>query len=48
MSALRATCAELGGRVELISRPGHGTTVRCVVPVSRGRARQRAPFVLHG
>lgn len=37
MSALRATCSELGGRVELLSEPGAGTTVRCCVPIARSR-----------
>jgi len=39
MSALRATCSELGGRVELVSEPGAGTTVRCCVPVGRSPSR---------
>jgi two-component system chemotaxis sensor kinase CheA len=39
MSALRAACAELGGRVELASEPGHGTTVRCCVPLTRSPTR---------
>jgi two-component system, chemotaxis family, sensor kinase CheA len=32
MSALRATCLELGGRIEVLSHRGHGTILRCVVP----------------
>jgi two-component system chemotaxis sensor kinase CheA len=39
MSALRATCSELGGRVELVSEPGAGTTVRCCIPVARSTSR---------
>jgi two-component system chemotaxis sensor kinase CheA len=42
MSALRATCAELGGRVELASEPGSGTTVRCCVPLPRSASRTRS------
>ncbi len=34
LSALRATCVALGGDVELVSRPGRGTTVRCLVPLA--------------
>lgn len=41
MTALRATCAELGGRVELISEPARGTTVRCFVPLARSKSRTR-------
>jgi len=41
MSALRAICIELGGRVELTSEHGRGTTVRCVVPLTRTRSRSR-------
>ncbi|HET9627659.1 MAG TPA: ATP-binding protein [Kofleriaceae bacterium] len=41
MTALRATCLELGGRVELDSEPGRGTTVRCVLPLTRARPRTR-------
>jgi two-component system chemotaxis sensor kinase CheA len=41
MTALRATCAELGGRVELTSERGRGTTVRCVVPLARSKSRTR-------
>ncbi|HEX3762189.1 MAG TPA: ATP-binding protein, partial [Kofleriaceae bacterium] len=39
MSALRATCSDLGGRVELLSEPGAGTTLRCCVPVARSASR---------
>jgi two-component system chemotaxis sensor kinase CheA len=39
MSALRAACSELGGRVELVSEPGRGTTVRCCVPLARSSTR---------
>jgi two-component system chemotaxis sensor kinase CheA len=42
MSALRATCSELGGRVELLSEPGAGTTVRCCVPIARSPSRTHA------
>ena len=35
---LRARAARLGGRVELISAPGEGTTVRIAIPVPRPRA----------
>lgn len=35
MSALRAACTELGGRLELVSEPGRGTTVCCVLPLTR-------------
>lgn len=38
MDALRAACTALGGRVELRSEPGRGTTVRCCVPADRSRA----------
>jgi chemotaxis protein histidine kinase CheA len=41
MNALRATCAELGGRVELDSERGRGTTVRCILPLTRTRTRTR-------
>jgi len=41
MSALRAACVELGGRVELTSVHGRGTTVRCVVPLGRAKSRAR-------
>jgi len=41
MSALRATCAELGGRVDVVSEPGTGTTVRCCVPLPRSSPRTR-------
>jgi two-component system chemotaxis sensor kinase CheA len=41
MSALRATCSELGGRVELTSEPGYGTIVRCCVPLTRSPVRAR-------
>lgn len=41
MSALRAACAELGGRVDLISDTGAGTTVRCVLPLTRTQSRSR-------
>jgi two-component system chemotaxis sensor kinase CheA len=41
MSALRATCAELGGRVELLSETGSGTTVRCILPLVRAQSRSR-------
>ena len=34
LGALRAACVDLGGRLEIDSRRGAGTTVRCVVPVS--------------
>jgi two-component system chemotaxis sensor kinase CheA len=47
MSALRATCGELGGRVELISEPGAGTTVRCCVPVVRSPSRTRGASLIH-
>ena len=43
MNALRAACAEFGGRVELISEPGRGTTVRCVLPLSRPKPSAEAP-----
>ncbi|HEY0475988.1 MAG TPA: ATP-binding protein [Kofleriaceae bacterium] len=39
MSAVRATCTELGGRVDLVSEPGTGTTVRCCVPLQRSAPR---------
>ena len=41
MSALRATCSDLGGRVELVSEPGCGTTVRCCIPLTRSQSRTR-------
>ncbi len=34
MNALRAACAALGGRVELCSERGAGTTVRCRLPAT--------------
>jgi two-component system chemotaxis sensor kinase CheA len=34
MGALRQTCVELGGRVQLVSERGRGTAVRCCVPVA--------------
>ncbi|HET7502813.1 MAG TPA: ATP-binding protein [Kofleriaceae bacterium] len=39
MAAVRAACAELGGKVELVSEPARGTLVRCVVPLPRTRPR---------
>ena len=36
MSALRESCIELGGRVELSSVRGQGTRVRCIVPLTGG------------
>lgn len=36
MSALRESCVELGGRVELSSVRGQGTRVRCIVPLTGG------------
>ena len=36
MSALRESCRELGGRVELSSVRGQGTRVRCIVPLTGG------------
>ena len=33
MAALRTTCAELGGSVELSSTAGIGTTVQCRIPL---------------
>jgi two-component system chemotaxis sensor kinase CheA len=42
MGALRATCGNLGGRVELRSAAGHGTTVRCTLPLPGPSAAQRA------
>ena len=42
MSAVRATCNELGGHIELTSEPGRGTTVRCSVPLARPTARPRS------
>jgi two-component system chemotaxis sensor kinase CheA len=41
MTALRTTCAELGGRVELTSEQASGTTVRCFVPLARSKSRTR-------
>ena len=40
MSALRATCGELGGSVELASAPGQGTMVRCRIPLSPAPRRR--------
>jgi two-component system chemotaxis sensor kinase CheA len=37
MTALAAACTEFGGRVELISEPGRGTTVRCILPLVRSK-----------
>lgn len=36
MSAVRESCVELGGRVELSSVRGQGTRVRCIVPLTGG------------
>jgi two-component system chemotaxis sensor kinase CheA len=47
MSALRETCSELGGRVELLSEPGAGTTVRCFVPLPRSGSRTRSTSLFH-
>lgn len=43
MSALRATCVELGGDVELISGRGCGTTVRCLIPLAPPPPAPAAP-----
>ncbi|HET8933575.1 MAG TPA: ATP-binding protein, partial [Polyangiales bacterium] len=40
MSALRAVCQEMGGSVDLQSKEGHGTTLRCIV---RAPELQRIP-----
>ena len=46
MSALRAVCQEMGGRVELHSAPGLGTTIRCIVSVPQlQRAPSRRPSI---
>lgn len=46
MGALRATCSDLGGTVELISAPGKGTIVRCRIPLaSKLPVRRRPPRV---
>jgi two-component system chemotaxis sensor kinase CheA len=42
MTALRNTCLELGGWVELDSERGRGTTVRCILPLARTRTRTRS------
>jgi two-component system, chemotaxis family, sensor kinase CheA len=39
MGALSATCAALGGQVELDSELGRGTLVRCRVPLRVGRSQ---------
>jgi two-component system, chemotaxis family, sensor kinase CheA len=41
LGAVRATCMELGGHLEIDSQRGRGTTVRCVVPVEPPRAPAR-------
>jgi len=33
MGALRSVCWELGGKIEVLSTPSRGTTVRCIVPL---------------
>ena len=46
MSALRAVCQEMGGRVELYSELGLGTTIRCIVSVPQlARAPSRRPSI---
>jgi HPt (histidine-containing phosphotransfer) domain-containing protein len=42
MGALRAACAELGGRVEVSTSRGRGTTIRCTLPLPRPDAAQQA------
>jgi len=42
MSALRQACVELGGRIELESQPGAGTTWRFVFPAQLGRTPRRS------
>jgi len=42
MGSLRSACVALGGRVDLLSRPGGGTTVRCLVPLRHGYPRSIA------
>ena len=49
LSALRAECLALSGTAELHSTPGHGTTVRCVVPMPNlallaGKQRSHFPL----
>jgi len=46
MTALRTTCTELGGRVELTSERARGTTVRCFLPLARSRARTRGASLM--
>lgn len=46
MTALRTTCAELGGRVELTSERARGTTIRCFLPLGRAGMRSRGPSLL--
>lgn len=48
MAAVHAVCTELGARVELASEPGHGTTVRCIVPLASARALPRSARTSRG
>ncbi|MCE9578882.1 MAG: Hpt domain-containing protein [Deltaproteobacteria bacterium] len=41
LSALRAICVALGGDVELQSRRGRGTTVRCLLPLAQTNSLTR-------
>jgi len=43
MSALRATCSDLGGTIELTSAAGRGTLVRCRIPLSPKQPSRRRP-----
>ena len=42
MGAMRTACRALGGRIEITSAPGHGTTVRFRVPLAAaGKAARK-------
>lgn len=48
MGALRSACIELGGRVELTSEAGRGTTVHCRIPMIRTALRRNPTNSMQG